>query len=703
MVTSKSLDDCIKVIAALLSDVQTLHTEVLTPRQLRLTTEQVVDRCGREGMGFLTKALPRLGKATDVALLGEVPLNATGFQLIPGSKLPRFLGELFQCIFSHDGMVLPAPCVLSIKSLRQVLYSFYKYDLPYDTETELTVLSEFERTDDELRAYNRADRCSSERRCKDCTVTDKEVWGQVQVERQGAKPLDTCSIIERARQLLRELFCNFDPGEIVPTHGPGSLSTKEEGPGKYRWSRVSPRIAERWPLDAYFYATLAHVCDNVEELKSLELSEHPAKVVLVPKDSRGPRLISEESLDSMWIQQGLRRAIYRLVETHPLTRDNVHFTNQRPNQLGALLGSLRTYYHTPEDPTKKFVGYNLTVGRYATLDLKEASDRVSIGLVRALFPEHILEALMACRSLTTVLPNGKVITLNKFAPMGSALCFPTLALTIWAILTAGLPDAEARESLLVYGDDVIVPTAQAANAIKLLEAVGLMVNKTKSCTTGFFRESCGVDAYLGVDITPVKFKTAWASARRPDVYVAWIAYANELYKRRYFNLYDLIVARLIAVYGEIPEQSQVGFSTPALIEVPEEYRPKRRRVHHGLQMQQWYTYGVEAVEAQIELPGWSMLLRYFSEGVGLNRGNSTEHDEDTAAQPRRVDPFILRALNVPTDVEEAVAELSKPPFSVRSYTKRDTVRLVRGWYPTGYRHGQKARPKVDPKIVHVDA
>jgi len=666
MVINKSLGDCINVIAALLSDVQTLHTEVLTPRALRLTTEKVAERVAREGMGFLTKTLPRLGKAIDLALLGEVPLNAEGFDLSPSSKLPKFLGELFQCIFSHDGLVLPAPSVLSIKSLRQVCYLFYKYNLPYETDEEQRVLSEFERTDDELRTYNRTVACNGESRCGDCSVTSESPWSPILVERPGRAPYTTCSVIEKAKALLAELFCNFNPGDIIPRHGPGSVSTKEIGPGKFRWTKVSPRIIDRYPLNDYFVASLGHYVDCMQEINSLHEGEDSAKVVLVPKDSRGPRLISEEPLVFQWIQQGMRRAIYKLVETHPLTRENVYFTNQSPNQFAALMGSCKRVIYTPTDTTKKFVVYELKHGKYSTLDLKEASDRVSVGLVRALFPEHVFSALMACRSLSTELPDGRIIPLNKFAPMGSALCFPILALTIWAVLTAGIPDAEARNSLLVYGDDVIVQTAQAANAIKLLESVGLKVNMNKSCTTGFFRESCGVDAYFGKNVTPVKLKTVWTSARRPDVYSAYIEYANKFFELRYFNLYDLIVERLHAVYGDIPERSQVDFSTPALIEVTEGNRPKRHRIHQGLQKRQWRTWGVEAVRLEVELSGWVMLLRYFSE-VGT-------------------DSQSTQANNVPTDVETAVGRLVRPAFSVRSYTMRDTTRLVKDWYPKGYRN-----------------
>lgn len=91
MVDNKSLDPYIQIIATLLSDVQTLHSSVFTPRALRLTTQKVESRYAREGLSFLTKTLPLLGKAFDRALTGEVPLDAEGWKLCshPNSKLPN--------------------------------------------------------------------------------------------------------------------------------------------------------------------------------------------------------------------------------------------------------------------------------------------------------------------------------------------------------------------------------------------------------------------------------------------------------------------------------------------------------------------------------------------------------------------------------------------------------------------------------------
>jgi hypothetical protein len=633
MVTNKSLDPLKQIIAALLCDVQTSHSEVFTPRALRLTTLKVVNRIDREGSGFLTKTLPRLGKALDRALSGEVQLDSASlaFTSLPNSKLPRFLGELFQLIFSHDGRVLPVPCVRSIKTLRQILFVFYKYELPYDADQEQDVISKFSQTEKDILPYHQTFSLAAD-------LLDADVSNYNRIF-----PITARNVIRRARKILASLFSTFDHRDIYPRHGPGAVATKEQLWDKYTWSSISPRITSSYPLDQYFYCSLGHVCDEFKAIQALTLKENPAKVILVPKDSRGPRLISCEPLDFQWIQQGLGSAIVRHIERHPLTRYNVHFSDQQPNRFGAIQGSI--------------------TGLYATLDLKEASDRVTVGLVRLLFPHHLSEVLLNCRSQSTVLPGGEELKLNKFAPMGSALCFPILALTCWAILVAGLTDAKISQlkkseaNLLVYGDDVIVPTAQAANAICLLESFGLKVNRDKSCTSGFFRESCGMDAYKGVDVTPVRFRTVWTHRRCPDTYTSWVAYANQMYRAKYFNTYEYIVRELCKIYKQIPEMSMGLSPCVSLIEVPEAHRPTRTRINRNLQKREWFTWHVKSRQIFKEIDGWKMLMRFHAEANSVPSPWSGD-------ESRRCDAGGC-------DI--------KQPFSVRSYTKRRVSILTRRW------------------------
>lgn len=593
MVPIKSLDES-KIIVALLHDVHTSHGVVFNTVALRNTTRVVLRRVSSEGLGFLTKSLPRLGKAFDKAISGGNPLNGpdSGFTALVGSKLPRFLGELFSRVLRPDGTILAEPCATSVAKLRQILYCFYKYKLPYTDEQEQTIISRFIKTEADLSIA--VTNIASYEAGIDQSYPDRS-------KRNSKTPRLPSEIARTARTLLSELFADFDASDIDPKHGPGTVATKQQLWDKYLWSNVSARIASVYPVDSYFYVSPAHLCDRLQEYRLLTEVDLPAKVILVPKDSRGPRLISCEPVDFQWVQQGLGRRIVELVESHWRTRGHVNFTSQEPNRIAALYGS--------------------RCGRYATLDLKEASDRVSLALVRLLFPEHVFTYLEACRTLSTVLPDGSVLKLQKFAPMGSSLCFPIMALTIWAILTAGAPDAFTRERILVYGDDVIVPTAYAANAIEQLESFGLLINRDKSCTGGLFRESCGMDAFNGVNVTPVRLRTVWSSTPRPDVYISWIAYANSFYDRQCFSVYDYIVEHMLAIYGSIPDKGMC-LTCPSLREAPPNQKPIRRRTNTRLQKVEYRVRDVKSPVIVHDIDGWSMLLRHFCEAANdRNRHN----------------------------------------------------------------------------------
>lgn len=629
MVPTKSSDPYIQILATLLTDVHTLLSEVITPRALRLTIQKIERRYAREGIGFLTKTMPRLGKAFDKALLGEDPFDCQNFERSNG-KLPRFLGELFARVFSNDGTLLPSPCVTSIGHIRQVFYLFYKLELPYDQTLKNEVLDQFVKTDQELATYNTL--FANIATIVDCCPANFD----------RIFPIQSRRVVRRARRLLARVFSGFSPENILPRHGPGVVSTREQLEGKYLFGRINPRIQAVYPFDAYFCASTGHVCDTYSQFTSKEETEALARVLLVPKDSRGPRLISCEPLEFQWVQQGLGRAIVEWVERHPLTRDSVHFTDQQPNQIAALYGSMS--------------------GRYSTMDLKEASDRVTVGLVQLLFPDHVFRYLGACRSLGTELPDGRKLKLNKFAPMGSALCFPVMALTIWSILSASSSDADARKSILVYGDDVVVRADQTANATSTLESFGLLVNRDKTCAHGFFRESCGVDAYRGVNVTPVRIRTTWRIPLAADVYSSYIESSNLMFKHGYTLTSDLIAGMVQDQFGPVPS-ADMQLACPSLLCIQGNHRSFRRRVNKSLQRLEWLVPEVTSRPTNRVTDGWSMLLRFFTEA---GRGRTAPGANDYPGR-RGVKPRIWSILD---PIES---------FSVRRYTRRSTNYLVRRW------------------------
>jgi hypothetical protein len=182
------------------------------------------------------------------------------------------------------------------------------------------------------------------------------------------------------------------------------------------------------------------------------------------------------------------RLLYDHIENHYLTAGQVNFTDQTVNRKLALQGSI--------------------TGELATIDLSEASDRVSLDLVRLVFPDNWVECLEACRSEETVLPNGEVISLRKFAPMGSSCCFPVEALVFWACAKAAIRRRypRSRDDVYVYGDDIITESYLYETVVIGLERIGLIVNLDKSYVKGPFRESCGGDYHKGYEVTPIRIR-----------------------------------------------------------------------------------------------------------------------------------------------------------------------------------------------------
>lgn len=162
-------------------------------------------------------------------------------------------------------------------------------------------------------------------------------------------------------------------------------------------------------------------------------------------------------------------------------------------------------------------------GRLATIDMKSASDLISLVLVRLLLPKEWIWFLETVRSREIELPDGTWVKLNMISTMGNGFTFPLMTLIITALIYAyrcrnGGPVLYIDWSdTCVYGDDVIVPVEEYDGVCEILTAAGFLINHEKSFSEGPFRESCGGDYYEGVDVTPFYVKSL---ASQAEVFVA---------------------------------------------------------------------------------------------------------------------------------------------------------------------------------------
>jgi hypothetical protein len=467
----------------------------------------LVSRVEWEGLSFVTKTLPKLGKSFDEALDSGVLVPPRAFKKAKGSQtIPAFMQGMFSMLFDGRGFLVEEPNADIIRDIRQVLFLVYKYEIPFDPKDCTRVIGAFLETEDEL---------------SELDLSSQDLSGE--------------------RDFVCEILSDFDPKDIVPRHGPGAVATGEKLEQKWVFSRLYSAIHQVYPYYEFFIAGGAReVLDRVKWYRALQREiSGEAKVVLVPKDSRGPRLISCEPLEYQWIQQGLGRKLMSHLEKHKLTRGRINFIDQSINRDLARDSSRHQ--------------------QYCTIDLKDASDRVSLEAVKMIFPDHVYICLAATRSTSTKLPDGRQITLKKFAPMGSALCFPVEAFIFWAICVVAVarqlhvPYRDAAPNVYVYGDDIIVPTACYDSVVSALERIGLRVNTAKCCSKGNFRESCGMDAYNGVDVTPTRISTRWSKESSSGSCLAsYSAYANQFAEKGYDRLARAVWKHVERVHGALP-------------------------------------------------------------------------------------------------------------------------------------------------------
>lgn len=122
---------------------------------------------------------------------------------------------------------------------------------------------------------------------------------------------------------------------------------------------------------------------------------------------------------------------------------------------------------------------------YATIDLSNASDSVSLALCEFLLPSHLYKVITASRSDFILGHDGQYHKIRKVSSMGNGFTFELMT----AILTAVARTLDPTAT--VFGDDIIIRKEHAHKLIDLIESVGFVVNVDKSFIDGPFRESCG--------------------------------------------------------------------------------------------------------------------------------------------------------------------------------------------------------------------
>jgi hypothetical protein len=161
-------------------------------------------------------------------------------------------------------------------------------------------------------------------------------------------------------------------------------------------------------------------------------------------------------------------------------------------------------------------------GEFATIDLSDASNRNARNMVRACLRRAPLwlEALETVRSQGCTFM-GKFHLYEMYSGMGNGYTFEVETLIFLAIavnavmMDGGIP--QIGRNILVYGDDILVPTKHAACVLAALRFYGHKPNPKKTFAIGSFRESCGGDFLKGVDVRPFEIEN---EPSEPHEYIA---------------------------------------------------------------------------------------------------------------------------------------------------------------------------------------
>jgi hypothetical protein len=400
-------------------------------------------------------------------------------------------------------------------------------------------------------------------------------WNSIE-EKLSCLELDD-KVTSGLRKIVSGLLETFSPRSFWPRYGPGKVSERTVSGNIQKSNNLlyHPRLDRafftghfvNYGLDEELGLSPEKVLpDPIGWRDAKKVSCDVARLKFVPKTVKTSRTICMEPNSFMYFQQGLSSWFVDAMNEGPARRF-VRLEDQSINRRLAQYGS-RT-------------------GRIDTIDLSSASDSVSLALVRAIFPRNALYYMLSTRTSKVLMPDGSVRVVKKFAPMGSAMCFPTQCLIFTSVLiyaaigvTLGLDDGEAIpldtpyltnisktvdslfstieergrdigrvrfEPASVYGDDICVDSILTPYVTHLLTRLGFEVNLKKSFRGGqCYRESCGGHYWCGEDVTPLYFRVKRSQHHiDADFFTTAIAACNHAGDRHYFNLRRCLVQRLL--------------------------------------------------------------------------------------------------------------------------------------------------------------
>jgi hypothetical protein len=515
---------------------------------------------------FIRTVIKRIPKRnTDCHVLSEPVMYEEFADVLPlhgrrtGSPIPRLFGGLWLLVFDSDGLLLDDPDVNAIFFLRQFYYAVKKVELQCPSAAVFAAVEDFVKIEEAMRH-------PTNDWLGDCMEPSKQVHlhddiatvvpslplfgGGGKLHNLSSEAIESLSAIQLIADMAISQFGDFNPNDWSFKHGPGAVADAKKG-NKYEFPTWPRKLEQTFASDIFAFANYsdwAEFANSDNQEGRFSLNESPSKLISVPKTQKGPRLIAAEPTCHQWCQQSLKSFLEAGV-ANTFLRSAISFADQNESRTAALTAS-RT-------------GWN------ATIDLSSASDRLSLWTVERVFRGNspLLRALHSAR--TRWLINGidkkqpKFIKLRKFASQGAAVTFPVQTI-VYALISIGCVltatpgfgrkmlsrDAieNAAREVRVFGDDIIVPVHVTGRLIEVLQYLGLRVNMSKSFMEGNFRESCGMDAYAGQDVTPAYLRHI-GSPTQPESICSLVACSNNFQRKGLFHAAEFIQKHTTSIFN----------------------------------------------------------------------------------------------------------------------------------------------------------
>ncbi|UJQ85479.1 MAG: putative replicase protein [Alehxovirus allofundivivens] len=493
------------------------------------------------GLRFLTIDMVDFGKHFDKCLSKRRLTHFEGTHMRPFKKgvvIPRLFRGLLLRVFSSTGVMHVTCDHTAVRYLRQLFYLAKKLKLECENVRTVETVRKFYQVDQRvaspsldwddvgfdhsaLHSLSLLDGYQS---------SDLDLFTSSSSEDNPRIPKQLLRCIQEVCDVGAAVLGHFDPYAWTCKHGPGAVSERV-GISKYDFPSWPEQLEREFPLADFAFANQALWADSLlskEDAGRFASCESPSKLIAVPKTQKGPRLIASEPVCNQWNQQLIKNFLSDRI-SRTFYGQIIHLTDQNHNKAAAYQASID--------------------GRRMTIDLSEASDRVSCWVVERMFRRNpkLLSSFQAVR--TRFISNDidrrspKLYKLKKFSTMGSALTFPVQSLIFSNVVLGCLLYLQKQpcsirvlkrlaRQVLVFGDDIIAPTDAGYLILGALRHLGFEVNRSKTFWTGKFRESCGGDYFDGHDVTPT-YALAYPVKQRPESVVSCIATRNNFFRNGY--------------------------------------------------------------------------------------------------------------------------------------------------------------------------